>query len=517
MDQEPGPHWITFSSATENRPILPKSPLPAVARNDMHIIGSVSPTGAPETIIDSRLITQCCGVPAISVVASGFSVSWMKFVQVQPSNRAVRIYAGAISGEAPAPQVISKVRIENCVFDNKRIATTSYAITLGMDHAAVNAIVSNVLIAKNQFLHFQGDGTTVHLQAGGEHGTIKNVTIQDNFFSKCTFSIELVNVLGSRNRIMGTKIWGNTFIAGLDSAVNLGNEGRAGHPPATGNSTSGTSIIGNRITSQSHWAILFNGGHSDDGGIARSNSILRTNISNNIIESSPQDSGGILLLGGDTGGESNRVRDVSIYNNTMVRIKNIAIVTASNPGGLANKVEGVRIANTIFWQNYGDLYTDLAPGSVAVSNSITSQAGFTGKNGNFASDPKFVALSARNYHLRSDSPAINRGATNGSPAIDFDCTVRTVPPDIGAYEFQNTSVTQLRIDFQGAGRGTVQVSPTARSCALSGGLVFPAGTVAVLTPKPASGSEFSGWSGDSDCRDGRVTMTKSKVCIAVFN
>ena len=38
-----------------------------------------------------------------------------------------------------------------------------------------------------------------------------------------------------------------------------------------------------------------------------------------------------------------------------------------------------------------------------------------------------------------------------------------------------------------------------------------------LTPAPASGSTFAGWSGDLDCGDGEVTMDAAKSCTASFD
>ena len=46
---------------------------------------------------------------------------------------------------------------------------------------------------------------------------------------------------------------------------------------------------------------------------------------------------------------------------------------------------------------------------------------------------------------------------------------------------------------------------------------YPVNTFVSLTATPDVGSVFSGWSGDSDCSDGSVTMSAAKTCIATFS
>ncbi len=56
-------------------------------------------------------------------------------------------------------------------------------------------------------------------------------------------------------------------------------------------------------------------------------------------------------------------------------------------------------------------------------------------------DQKFVTPAwgkTGNYHLKSGSPAINRGTATGAPKDDLDQKKRDSKPDIGAYEFGAT-------------------------------------------------------------------------------
>ena len=66
------------------------------------------------------------------------------------------------------------------------------------------------------------------------------------------------------------------------------------------------------------------------------------------------------------------------------------------------------------------------------------------------------------------------------------------------------------------GNGTVTSSSGGIIC---GGLCsgsFAPGHVVALTPTPAAGWSFGGWTGDADCVDGVVTMSAARSCTATF-
>ena len=66
------------------------------------------------------------------------------------------------------------------------------------------------------------------------------------------------------------------------------------------------------------------------------------------------------------------------------------------------------------------------------------------------------------------------------------------------------------------GDGSVTSSPTGIDCGSDCDEAYPPGTVVTLTPAPGSGSDFLGWTGDSDCSDGVVTMDAARSCTATF-
>jgi hypothetical protein len=76
---------------------------------------------------------------------------------------------------------------------------------------------------------------------------------------------------------------------------------------------------------------------------------------------------------------------------------------------------------------------------------------------------------------------------------------------------------QLNVTKAGTGSGTVTSSPSGINCGIDCSESYTSGTQVTLTATPDSGTTFTGWSGDSDCSDGVVTMAASKTCIATFN
>jgi hypothetical protein len=88
--------------------------------------------------------------------------------------------------------------------------------------------------------------------------------------------------------------------------------------------------------------------------------------------------------------------------------------------------------------------------------------------------------------------------------LEYQCLLGSCP------SFQTLTVTR-------SGAGTVTSSPAGIDCGVDCSERFFAGTVVTLTAAPAQGWTFGGWSGDSDCVDGVVTMSAQRSCVATFS
>ncbi len=77
------------------------------------------------------------------------------------------------------------------------------------------------------------------------------------------------------------------------------------------------------------------------------------------------------------------------------------------------------------------------------------------------------------------------------------------------------SVPRLSIGKTGTGSGLIGTTPVAIYCGTICGLEAAGGTF-TLEATPDAGSVFDGWSGDTDCADGSVTLTANRSCIARF-
>lgn len=74
----------------------------------------------------------------------------------------------------------------------------------------------------------------------------------------------------------------------------------------------------------------------------------------------------------------------------------------------------------------------------------------------------------------------------------------------------------LLVNTSGTGAGRIISSPVGIDCPGDCVESFAAGAQVLLSPAPSPGSSFAGWSGDSDCADGSVTMNGNRSCTATF-
>ena len=189
-------------------------------------------------------------------------------------------------------------------------------------------------------------------------------------------------------------------------------------------------------------------------GYAGGSTFKNINISYNIIENldGPNwQTWGMLIE--NPGGYT--ADNINIYNNvitarengltTMYGIEVPIVGTTTNVNIKNNIVEGfdhepiyasgssgqtlryLSIENNIFYNNGNN--------NQPLFNGITPDPyTYTYKNNKEGVDPKFVDASNDDYHLQSNSPAINNGTYVGLTR-DYDGKVVNNPPDIGAFEY----------------------------------------------------------------------------------
>jgi hypothetical protein len=148
--------------------------------------------------------------------------------------------------------------------------------------------------------------------------------------------------------------------------------------------------------------------------------------------------------------------DVLIANNTVfangsrVRGGGIVAGTGDAPGGVT--MEKVRIINNVVYNNpnYSIVHFCYAgENCIGSTNSVSNNLVFgsavrvslknTKEVGTIAADPQFVNYqigTAGDFHLKSTSPAIDKGLFINAPTNDYDNVLRDSAPDIGAYEFK---------------------------------------------------------------------------------
>jgi hypothetical protein len=145
-----------------------------------------------------------------------------------------------------------------------------------------------------------------------------------------------------------------------------------------------------------------------------------------VLYSSPFTLTNILVA--DNAGRAGIMSDETPLTGTM---RNVTI--AGNAGkGVDIACGNVHITNSVLWgNNASDLNCHDASNLTLAYSDVGT--GITSGTGNLSIDPKFIG--AGNYHLKVNSPVIDKGILTGAPAIDLDGALRFGKPDIGAYEW----------------------------------------------------------------------------------
>jgi hypothetical protein len=106
------------------------------------------------------------------------------------------------------------------------------------------------------------------------------------------------------------------------------------------------------------------------------------------------------------------------------------------------------------------------------------------------------------------------GCTSGSLTITANTTCTATFEITSGYTLTTSVVNQ--ITSTGGATGSIVSNPAGIDCGTDCTARYPKGTVVTLTAVPGANSRFTGWTGNSDCSDGTVTMKANKTCTANF-
>ncbi|OGM60542.1 hypothetical protein A2892_00785 [Candidatus Woesebacteria bacterium RIFCSPLOWO2_01_FULL_39_10b] len=147
--------------------------------------------------------------------------------------------------------------------------------------------------------------------------------------------------------------------------------------------------------------------------------------------------------------QANQFRNnISIFNNTVYGNS-----TGSWGAGMyvnTDKITNLIIRNNIFAFNTGAQFkvtaNALATGQITATNNLIYGANSCldciSGNSPVLSDPLFADRQNYNFHLTSNSPAIDAGSSQGAPSADYDDNPRQINAiDIGAFEYGSANLT----------------------------------------------------------------------------
>lgn len=173
------------------------------------------------------------------------------------------------------------------------------------------------------------------------------------------------------------------------------------------------------------------------------------NIKNNIVYATSQ----AINMGHDD-------HNINVVNNTLFGNSGYGVYFGGCQEAYNNgcPTYGIKIYNNIIFDNYGgvqgpvtaedvnnEIKNNLVYGNI--NNFDLAAPSNNSRTGEINADPQFVnyiSTGGGNYHLKSTSPAIDKGLAISAPTKDFDGNARPQGAgfDIGAYEFGSSLVAK---------------------------------------------------------------------------
>lgn len=315
-----------------------------------------------------------------------------------------------------------------------RIINSAY---FGID---VTGNTQHIVLERNYIYKCQSSG--IHVWSGDKgRWTITNVVIDGNEISE-------TNINGSQEGIS---------MCGVDTFVIRNNNEHHCHKEGIDakDGCSNGKIHDNYVHDHNPWFNIHTGTRRGPGlGIYVDTYGHTHNI--DVFRNVVHDTGSGIVLSTESGEPLENIR---VYNNIVhhVRYYGIEITKWSRTG--KNPMNNIRVTNnTVYKNRVGIRNTNPDATNLLLRNNICSQNGtqITAKAGNtvdhnlidgrtqiagdnaITGNPKFVDPSEGDFHLRSDSPAIDKGSSVDAPSVDFDGNPRPrgTGYDIGAYEYQ---------------------------------------------------------------------------------
>jgi hypothetical protein len=506
----PGPHTILFAPSLKGATIALHSSLPSLDQDGITIDGDVDLDGEPDITIDGgysqgvafRVFGSDVTIKGLAIV--NFSAAGIQVFTDSQQGRwlieRITLQGNTISSGRTGIEIYNwgqSCSIRNLVIEKNSLVnngTWGVAVTGASGSSMADNEIRNVLIRGNIISNLPGGNKgAVSIMAATNQGSTNNiisgVEISNNTISGHTYNNLLISAGNEQNcannqiedvLIRGNEIDGSPvtmeILGGVDSGAN-------------GNRISRLSIVENALEGGGIQLVGAQGSNAYQNGIetvfvgrnrishafangiyiiagsegASYNEVTSATILNNLIVQSKDC--GILLHGHDASTPNNVIEDVDIVNNTIVQNGNAAWAGGININSKSdtNMITGVRITNTILWNNEGSDSIRGSESPDSVTFSLLHDSRYLGSDGNFYSSPEFIDAAVGHFELQADSPCIDRGDNAAVAGVDLDIDndprvadgdgSGTATVDLGAHEY----VPAVKIDGDMNGDGNVDL------------------------------------------------------------